>query len=304
MNNNNKRIITCAITGSIHTPTMSEYLPISPEQIAQESLAAASAGASVVHIHARDPQNGMPSASLELFEEIIGRIRDKDKEVIICVTTGGGAGMTVEQRAAVIPAFKPELASCNLGTINWGVFALSEKYQEFKYEWEKYMASIKSHIFQNTFEDIIGLTAIMEENGVKPEFECYDVGHLYNCAYLLFNGYIKAPIYLQFVTGVLGGIQATAYDLMTLHTTADRLFGAGQYRWSVIGAGRQQMSQGTIGLLMGGGVRVGLEDNLYISRGVKAQSNAEQVAKIVRIMGEYDLAPASPAETRQMLDIS
>ncbi|MGE5380142.1 MAG: 3-keto-5-aminohexanoate cleavage protein [Methylocystaceae bacterium] len=300
----NKRIVTCAVTGSIHIPTMSEYLPITPQEIAENAVGAAAAGAAVVHIHARDPQNGMPSANLDLFQEIIDRIREHNSEVVICITTGGGAGMTVEERAAVIPKFKPELASCNLGSINWGMFAVGEKYKEFKYPWENvFLEWSKSYIFQNTFADLKQITSIMNENGTKPEFEVYDVGHLYNCAYLLQQGFIKPPIYLQFVMGVLGGILATPYDLMSLHTTADRLFGAGNYQWSVIGAGRQEFPLCTMGLFLGSHVRVGMEDNLYLQRGVKARNNGEMVAKMVRIMGEYDLAPATPAEAREILGL-
>ncbi len=299
-----KRIITCAITGSIHTPTMSEYLPITPTQIAENALGAAEAGAAVVHIHARNPENGMPSPELKLFTEIIDRIRDQNQDVIICITTGGGANMTVDQRAAVIPEFKPELASCNLGSMNWGVFHLSTKYQSFKYDWEPALAEMsKGMIFQNTFADLMKITAIMEENGTKPEFEVYDVGHLYNCAYLLQTGYIKPPVYLQFVTGILGGIQATPYDLMALHQTADRLFGAGNYRWSVIGAGRQQFPICTMGMMLGSHVRVGLEDNLYLARKVKARNNAELVSKMVRIMGEFDYEAATPQEAREILGL-
>lgn len=302
---NQKRIITCAITGSIHTPTMSEYLPITPAEIADNALGAAQAGAAVVHIHARNPENGMPSPELKLFNEIIERIRDKNKDLIICITTGGGAGMTVEQRAAVIPEFKPELASCNLGSMNWGVFHLAAKYDRFKYDWEPaLMEMAKGFIFQNTFADLMKVTAIMEENGTKPEFEVYDVGHLYNCAYLLQAGYVKPPVYLQFVTGILGGIQATPYDLMTLHQTADRLFGPGNYRWSVIGAGRQQFPMCTMGLMLGSHVRVGLEDNLYLAPKVKARNNAELVGKMVRIMQEFNYEAATPQEAREILGLS
>ncbi|HAA09982.1 MAG: 3-keto-5-aminohexanoate cleavage protein, partial [Syntrophomonadaceae bacterium] len=256
------------------------------------------------HIHARNPENGMPTSDLKVFEEIISRIRDKNKELIICLTTGGGAGMSVDERVSVVPAFKPELASCNLGTINWGIFAIAEKYKEFKYEWEKVMIELtKGYIFQNSFLDLMKMTSIMAENGTKPELEVYDVGHLYNCAFLLQKGFLKPPVYLQFVTGILGGIQSTPYDLMALHTTADRLFGAGNYRWSVIGAGRQQFPMCTMGLLLGGNVRVGMEDNLYVAKNVLAKNNAELVAKMVGIMRQFDLQPATPAEAREMLSL-
>lgn len=305
MSKSPKRIVTCAITGSIHTPTMSEYLPITPEQIANNALDAADAGAAVVHIHARNPENGMVSSDLKLFEEIMDRIRDKNKELVICLTTGGGLGMTVEERAAVIPHFKPELASCNLGSINWGVFPMIEKYgDKLKYDWEKAVAEIvKGIIFQNTFADLFKMTEMMNEAGTRPEFEVYDVGHLYNCGFLATRGYVKMPVYLQFVTGILGGIQATPYDLMTLHTTADRLFGSGNYHWSVMAAGRNEFPICTMGMLMGSHVRVGMEDNLYVGKGKPAKNNAELVAKMVRIMGEYDLEPATPAEVREILSL-
>lgn len=301
----NKRIVTCAVTGSVHIPTMSEYLPITPQQIAENALGAAEAGAAVVHIHARNPENGMPTSDLKVFEEIISRIRDKNKDLIICLTTGGGAGMSVDERVSVVPAFKPELASCNLGTINWGIFAIAEKYKEFKYDWEKVMIELtKGYIFQNSFLDLMKMTTIMNENGTKPELEVYDVGHLYNCAFLVQKGYIKPPVYLQFVTGILGGIQSTPYDLMALHTTAERLFGAGNYQWSVIGAGRQQFPMCTMGLLLGGNVRVGMEDNLYVAKNRLAKNNAELVAKMVSIMRQFDLEPATPDEAREMLSLS
>lgn len=212
--------------------------------------------------------------------------------------------MSVDERVSVVPAFKPELASCNLGSINWGVFAIAEKYKEFKYEWEPMMLELtKGFIFQNTFADLMKMTSTMNENGTKPEFEVYDIGHLYNCAFLMQKGFVKPPVYLQFVTGILGGIQSTPYDLMALHTTSDRLFGAGNYKWSVIGAGRQQFPMCTMGLLLGGNVRVGMEDNLYLAKGVLAKNNGELVSKMAGIMRQFDLEPATPEEAREMLDL-
>lgn len=300
----NKRIVTCAITGSIHIPTMSEYLPITPRQIAAEAFAAADQGAAVVHIHARVPENGMPTADLSVFQEIIDLIRAKNKDIIICLTTGGGAGMTVEQRVSVVPRFKPELASCNLGSINWGVFSIMEKYKELKYPWEAQMLELlKGSIFANTFPDMKAMLATMEEHGTKPELEAYDVGHLYNLVYLLQTGSIKPPVYLQFVTGILGGIGATHQDLSHLHSTAERILGSGNYQWSAFGAGRAEFPICTQALLLGGNVRVGMEDNLMLSRKKKAKSNGELVEKMVRIMRELDLEPASPDEAREILGL-
>ncbi len=300
----NKRIVTCAITGSIHIPTMSEYLPITPKQIAQNALEAAAAGASVVHLHARNPENGMPTADLNVFQEIIDLIREKNKELIICLTTGGGAGMTVEQRLSVVPRFKPELASCNLGSMNWGIFTIAEKYKDFKYPWEGAMLELtKAAIFQNTFADLKTMLPVMEENGTKPELEVYDTGHLYNLAYLVKAGFIKLPVYLQFVTGILGGIGSTSYDLINLHMTAERLFGPGNYRWSAFGAGRAEFPVCTQALFLGGNVRVGMEDNLMLSRKQMAKNNGELVEKMVRIMREFDFEPATTEEARAILGL-
>lgn len=300
----NKRIVTCALTGSINLPTMSEYLPLTPDQLAQHASDAANAGAAVVHVHARDPKTGQPSSDQELFAEILEKIKKKNKDLIICLTTGGGMGMTVEERASVIPRFKPSLASCNLGSMNWGVFAISDKYKDFKYPWESAMLEMsKGYIFKNTFADLFKITKIMEENGTKPELEVYDAGHLYNCQYLIQAGYLKTPVYLQFVTGILGGIGSTPYDLMTLIQTADRVIGKGNYIWSAFGAGRSEFPICTQSLLLGGNVRVGMEDNLSLRKGVLAKSNGELVEKMVRIMGEFDFEPATPAETREILGL-
>lgn len=299
-----KRIISCAITGSIHVPTMSPYLPITPDEIAQNAIDAAAAGAAIVHIHARNPENGQPSSDLNLYREIVDKIQAKNQDVIICITTGGGAGMTVEQRVAVIPEFKPELASMNCGSINWGLFPLLDRIKEFKYPWEEAMLKLtKNYIFDNTFEAMEKMCKIFEEHGTKPELEIYDTGHLYNVAFLLSRGVIKPPITMQFVTGILGGINSTPYDIMNLHTTADRLFGKGNYNWSVIGAGRAEFPACTLALLLGGHVRVGMEDNLYLGKGVLAKNNAELVEKMVRIMKELELEPATPDEAREILGL-
>jgi uncharacterized protein (DUF849 family) len=300
-----KRIVSCAITGSIHTPSMSPYLPITPDEISQNAIDAANAGAACIHIHARDPKNGMPSPDLELYREIIDKIRCRNKEVIICITTGGGIGMTVEQRAAVIPEFKPELASMNAGSINWGLFPAMSKINSFKFPWEPKMLSMtKNFIFENTFSSMEQICKIMDENGTKPELEVYDMGHLSNIAYLLAEGIIKQPVYLQFVTGILGGINSTPYDIMNLHYSADRILGRGNYQWSVVGAGKAEYTAATLALLLGGNVRVGMEDSLFLEKGKLARNNAEMVEKMVRIMKELDLEPATPRDAREILALS
>jgi len=299
-----KRIVNCAITGGIHCPTMSPYLPATPNDIAQHAIDAANAGATTVHIHARNESDGSPSSKLEDFQTIIDKIRANNKEVIICVTTGGGLGMSLEERTQVIPHLRPELASMNCGTINWGLFPLADKIKEWKYDWEKdYYTRTKSGIFKNTFEEMEGVLEIFRNNNVLPEFECYDVGHLYNLKFMKDAGHVTGKIYLQFVLGINGALGATPYDLITMKETADRLFGVDGYEWSAFGAGRAEYPICTQALFLGGHVRVGMEDNLYLSKGVKAKSNAEMVEKMVRIMREFDYEPMTPAEGRAVLEI-
>ncbi len=299
-----KRIINCAITGSIHVPSMSPYLPITPDEIAQNAIDAANAGAATVHIHARDPENGQPSSDLNLYEEIINKIRAKNKDVIICVTTGGGFYMTVEERAAAIPRTKPELASMNAGSINWGLFPAADRIKEFKYDWEKpNLENTIDVIFKNTFGDMKKLLKLMEENNTKPELECYDVGHIYNLKFMQDAGWFTGKPYLQFVLGINGALAATPHDLLYMKQTADRLFGEDGYNWSAFGAGRTEFPICTQNLFMGGHVRVGLEDNLYLSRGRLAKNNAELVEKMARIMTEFDYEIATPDEAREILGI-
>ena len=299
-----KVIVSASITGSIHTPTMSPYLPITPDEIATNAIDAAKAGAAAVHVHARNPENGMPSPDLNLYREIVEKIRS-EVDVIICITTGGGPGMTVEQRVAVVPEFKPELASFNMGTINFALFPVVDKYKEWKFDWEKpFLEGSKGAIFQNTFADLEKVCSTMREYGTKPELEIYDVAHLYNAQFLLSKGILEPPLYLQFVMGILGGIQPTIYDLVHLKETSDRLFGADNYQWSAFGAGRMEYPICTMAVLMGGNCRVGMEDNLYLNKGVLAKSNAELVEKMIRIMGEYALEPATPQEARKILEIN
>ena len=297
-----KVIITAAITGGIHTPTMSPYLPYKLDDIADQAIEAAKAGAAVVHIHARDPETGKPTPDLEIYDRIVNRIRAAS-DVLICITTGGGAGQTVEERTAVLPRFKPELASFNMGSINFGLHPLLDRYEKFQHDWEpEWLEFSRSWVFTNTFKDLEGICRLFKASGTKPELEIYDVGHLYNLKYLLDKGLLKSPVYLQFVTGILGGIAATPYDLMTLHQTAERLLG-NDYKWSVIGAGKDQFKICTMGALLGGNCRVGLEDNLFLSKGRLAKSNAEQVAKMKGIIEALDFDAATPGDAREILGI-
>ncbi len=300
----NKVIITAAVTGSVHVPTMSDHLPITPQQIADEAVRSAEAGAACVHIHARNPENGMPSPSPDLFREIITSIKERS-DVIVGITTGGGYGMTVEQRAAVVPEFKPEMASFNMGSMNFGLFPILDRYKEFKFDWEpKYLEASRGSIFQNTFADLEGFCKIMRENDTKPELEMYDIGHIYNAAFLLQKGFVDEPLHMQFVMGILGGIAATVENMIHMKRVADSVFGEGKYTWSVIGAGYPQEFQlGAVACTLGGHVRVGMEDNLRITRRERCKSNAELVERMVRIAREMDREPASPDETREMLKL-
>ena len=300
-----KRLVSCAITGGIHSPTMSEYLPVTSKDIARQALDAAKAGAAVVHLHARDDETGMPSSRLEDFDAIVGGIKAENKDVIICITTGGGLGMTMEQRTQAIPHCKPDLASLNVGSMNWGLFPLTERYKEWKFDWEKpFYEQTRESIFPNTFGDIEKTLKLFNELGVLPEFEIYDVGHLYNLKFLKDSGLIKGKLYIQFVLGILGALGSTPYDLVMMKQTADRLFGEENYLWSAFGAGRAEYPVCAQALFMGGNVRVGLEDNLYLSKGVLAKNNAELVEKMVRIMREFSYEPMTPAEARQMFGVA
>jgi uncharacterized protein (DUF849 family) len=298
-----KVTITAAITGAIHTPTMSSHLPVTPEQIAQDAIEAANGGAAAVHIHARDPQTGRPSSDLSYFGRIISKIRD-NSDVIICVSTGGGMGMTVEERLSAVPKFRPELASLNLGSMNFGMFPQIERYQDWVYDWEKpFLESSRDFIFRNTFADLDKILTIMRDSGTKPEFEAYDVGQIYNLEYLVNKGLVDAPVYVQFVTGILGGIASSIENLLFMKQTADRLFGPDGYIWSAIGAGRMQYPMCVTAALLGGNCRVGMEDNLYLSKGVLAKSNAQLVEKMVSILREFSIGTGSPAELRKSLGL-
>jgi len=296
-----KAIITAAITGSIHTPSMSEYLPITPQQIADEAVRAYEAGAAVCHVHARNPETGMPVPDVNLMKEIITKIKSRCN-MVVCITTGGGLGMTVEQRVAPVTLYKPELASFNAGSINFALFHAISRFKEFKFPWEKqYLGMTEDFIFANTFKSMKEYCAIFAEHGTKPEFEIYDSGMVNNIAFMIEAGYVKKPVYIQFVMGVLGGITPSSENLLFLADYAKKLIG--DFEFSVCVAGRAQFPTCTQSLLLGGNCRVGLEDNLYLDRGRMAKSNAEQVAKIVRIARELGIDPATPDEARQILGL-
>jgi uncharacterized protein (DUF849 family) len=299
---NSKVIISCAITGAIHVPSMSPYLPITPAQIAKEAIAAAEAGASSVHLHVREPETGEPTMDLGLFREVCNEVNDK-KDVVINITTGGAPTMTPEERMVGVEKFRPELASINMGSINFGLFPAMEKIKEYKWDWEKpYLERSKDNVFKNTFYDQERIFKIMDDTGTKPEMECYDVAHLYNTAYWVDKGVLKPPFWLQLIFGIMGGIQPSVENLAFMKTTADKLFG-NDYIWSTLAAGRYEYNLCTAGVIMGGHARVGLEDNLYVGKGKLAKSNAEMVKKMIRIIRELDHEPATPQETRAMLKL-
>jgi uncharacterized protein (DUF849 family) len=296
-----KAIITAAITGSIHTPTMSPHLPITPQQIIDEILAVHEAGGTVCHVHTRDPKTGQPVTDLGIYQKIVSSVKNQC-DIILCLTTGGGAGMTAEERLQTVTALSPELASFNAGSVNFGIFPLLQKHQEWKYDWEpKYLAMTEDHVFTNTFKTLREFCNYFEQNGTKPELEVYDVGMLNNIAFLIRNGYLKKPVYLQFVMGILGGIPAGPENLIFLLDSAKKLIG--EFEFSVCVAGKEQFPMCTHSLLMGGHARVGLEDNLWLEKGVMAKSNAEPVKKMIRIMGEFGIEPASADEARQILGL-
>jgi uncharacterized protein (DUF849 family) len=298
-----KVIISCAITGAIHTPTMSEHLPITPNEIADASIGAAEAGAAIIHLHARNPEDGSPTGDPDVFMEFLPRIK-QSTDAVLNLTTGGGIGMSVEERIAAAVRAEPEITSLNMGSINFGIFGLADRYDDWKYDWEKpYLANTVDNIFPNTFKMIDEvITELADKRGVKFEHECYDVGHLYNTHYFYSTGRLKPPIFLQFIFGIMGGIGADLEHLHTMKSTADKLFGD-DYVFSVLAAGRHQMNFTTGSALLGGSVRVGLEDSLYIGKGKLAESNAQQVEKIRRICEDLSLEIASPDEAREILDL-
>ncbi len=300
---NRKIILSCAITGSVHTPTMSEYLPITPSQIVDSAVEAAQAGAAVLHLHARDPKDGRPSADPAHFQMICAALAERT-DAVLNITTGGSARMRIEERLAYALKVKPEICSLNLGSMNFSFHPVAERITSWRYNWEQeYVAGSKDVVFRNTFADIEYILRNMGDAGTRFELECYDVGHLHNLAYFVDRKVIKPPLFVQMVFGILGGIGADPENLFLMRTTADRLFGRENYQFSVLGAGRHQMSLVTMGAIMGANVRVGLEDSLYIDAGMKATSNAEQVRKIRRILSELSFEIATPSEAREMLQL-
>jgi uncharacterized protein (DUF849 family) len=298
-----KVIITCAVTGSIHTPTMTPYLPITPDEVAQASIGAAEAGAAIIHLHARDPKDGKPTPSPEMFMQFLPRIK-QNTDAVLNITTGGGHGMTLQERMAGALKAKPEMATCNMGSMNFGLYPMLNRYKDWKYEWEpKHLEASRDFIFRNTFKDIEFLMKELGEGcGTRFEFECYDVGHLYTLAHFLERGIVKPPLFVQTIFGILGGIGADPENVAHMKRIADKLFGD-QYHWSVLAAGRHQLPFVSMAAIMGGNVRVGLEDSIYVGKGQLAKSNAEQVTRIRTILEALSLEVATPKEARAMLSL-
>jgi uncharacterized protein (DUF849 family) len=297
-----KVIITCAVTGSIHTPSMSPYLPVTPDEIAAAAIGAVEAGAAIVHLHARNPRDGSPSQDPELFRQFLPKIKAAC-DGVINLTTGGAPTMTIEERLQPALRLKPEVASLNMGSMNFGLYEMLGRYKEFRHEWEKpYLANSDDRIFKNTFKDIAYILQSCADNDTRFEIECYDIGHLYTAAHFLERRLVKPPLFIQSVFGIRGGIGPHPEDVLHMKRTADRLFGDAYY-WSVLGAGRNQMFIAAMSAVMGGNVRVGLEDSLWLGRGQLAKSNAEQVAKARRMLEELGLSIATPNEAREMLKL-
>jgi uncharacterized protein (DUF849 family) len=296
-----KVIITCAVTGSIHTPTMSPHLPLTPDEVASQAIEAAEAGAAILHLHARDPKDGRPTPDPRVFMQFLPRIKQAT-DAVVNITTGGGHGMTLEERLAAPLAASPEMCSCNMGSMNFGLFPMLNRYKEFKYDWERtHLENSRDFIFRNTYKDIeYILKHLGEAHGTRFEFECYDVGHLYNLAHFLDRKLVKPPLFVQSIFGILGGIGPDPENVTHMKHIADKLFGD-DYYWSVLAAGRHQLPLVTMAAIMGGNVRVGLEDSLYIGKGQLAGSNAEQVRRIRTILENLSLEVATAGEAREML---
>lgn len=296
-----KVIITCAVTGAIHTPSMSSHLPITAQEIADAAIGAAEAGAAIVHLHARNPEDGRPDQTPEGFAPFLQVIKQRS-DCVVNITTGGAPTMTIEERVRPAATFKPEVASLNMGSMNFGLFGMLNRFKEFKHEWERAYLANKDIIFRNSFGDIEYILTTCAENGTRFEFECYDTSHLYNLKYFFDQGIVRAPLFIQTVFGLQGGIGAHPEDVLHMKRTADRLFGD-QYRWSVLGAGRNQLPIAAMAAAMGGNVRVGLEDSLWAGPGKLAASNAEQVRLARQIIEGLGLQVASPTEAREILEL-
>ena len=300
MNRQKKVIVTCAVTGSIHTPSMSPHLPVTPQEIADAAIGAAAAGAAIVHLHARDPQDGRPDQTPEAFMRFLPRIRE-ESDVVVNITTGGAPTMEVRERLQPALKLAPEVASLNLGSMNFGLYEMLDRFKEFRHDWERpYLAGSDDRVFRNTFKDIALILESCRANGTRFELECYDIGHLYTAAHFLDRKLLEPPLFIQSVFGLRGGIGPHPEDVLHMKRTADRLFGD-DFFWSVLGAGRNQMFVAAQSAVMGGNVRVGLEDSLWIGPGKLAESNAQQVAKIRRILEELGLQVATPDDARAML---
>ncbi len=297
-----KVVITCAVTGSIHTPSMSPHLPVTPQEIAEAAIGAAEAGAAIVHLHARDPETGLPDQTPARFEPFLKVIKQRS-DCVVNITTGGAATMTIEERLRPVATFKPEVASLNVGSMNFGLYPMLGRFTEFAHAWERpYLEGSRDRIFKNTFADIEHILSTCAENGTRFEIECYDIGHLYTLAHFVERGLVKPPFFVQSVFGILGGIGPHPEDVLHMKRTADRLFGDA-YHWSVLGAGRHQLSIAAQAAAMGGNVRVGLEDSLWIGPGRLATSNAEQVTKVRQILEGLGLEIATPADARAILGL-
>jgi uncharacterized protein (DUF849 family) len=298
----NKVIITCAVTGAIHTPSMSPYLPVTPDEIIEAAVGAAEAGAAIIHLHARDPVTGKPDQSPEAFAKFLPQIKQRTNAVLN-LTSGGSPFMTIEERIQPSMRFAPEVASMNMGSFNFALFPMLERFTEFKHDWERqHLEGSRDLIFRNTFKDIEYALASCYANNTRFEFECYDIGHLYNLAHFAERGLVKAPFFVQSVFGLLGGIGTHAEDVAHMRRTADRLFGK-DYQWSVLGAGKHQMRIAAMSAAMGGNVRVGLEDSLWLGKGTLAKSNAQQVQQVRKIIEGLGLEIATPDEARQILQL-
>mgnify|MGYP003956348707 FL=1 len=297
-----KVIITCAVTGAIHTPSMNPHLPVTADEITEAALGAAESGASVIHLHARDEETGKPDQSIEAFMRFLPRIK-QNTDAVVNITSGGAPGMTIEERLQPALKCKPEVASLNMGSMNFGLYPMMDRFKNFKHDWElQHLEASRDMVFKNTFADIEYILTSCSDNGTRFEFECYDISHLYNLAHFLDRKLVKPPLFVQSVFGILGGIGPHPEDLMHMKRTADRLFGS-DYQWSILGAGRNQIPLATMGAAMGANVRVGMEDSLWCGPGRLAESNAEQVSKMRHVLEGMSLEIATPDEARDILKL-